>query len=957
MNAGAPVPKRPAIPATRPRSPEGKAPANRARSPALKPTAADRRSSGGQAPGLVGSTGAVLTGTNIAVGRSSQPQPAVKRGTSSTVEEIKRIDMNREQRRRAAEELRKNRQEEAALLGAQCGGSAPDIDFHRMIRDFRQQCPAAATLDSVNTIDSDGIIVCVRKRPIQQHELANRDLDCVTACNPFAIVHERKYKVDGITKCLESHQFEFDKVFDEEASTNDVYTAVAQPLVPWVLERGGRATLFAYGQTGSGKTHTMTGIQRLLADQLFDHVRRRVDEPIEISISFFEIYGGRPYDLLNNRQRLETLEDARNEVQIAGLTERPVTCPESMLQCIDLGNSLRTTHATAINRDSSRSHAVCAVFLRLSSGGAIHAKITLVDLAGSERAADSKSSIRQRRVEGAQINKSLLALKECIRAMGDPREAHVPFRASKLTLVLRDAFVSRCPSRTVMIACISPGIASADHSVNTLRYSDRLKDHPRVLRVGGDQRHGPDDSIGESSLERGCRRNNASLVVPARESKSPEPRQASRRRSPSPSMGAVELGMLGPLSSGTSVPSSSALASSSFGVVKVHKEDELADRAESDADDESRHTVDDELPPPVAVAVWEESAQKGSGNHYTGVPDGGRGAGAVASMPACGGRQSVPRRGRQPTLGNKAGAPHRPDALGSRVVHGDAAAGRAQHAAPAVQPQQTQSSCSPPILISDGAGTTVVLPTVEGKGSADCAASDVDGAVAAAAVAAAGGGAHGQKLRERSQPRSVVDPAQHAAAVGGVRSGSDLRQQDNRYLHNTLTSEVFERGDSFGGGASIVDVGVQDLTDLAHMEVLDEVRQWEDRIVSQHMVALQEDARLLTAESELLSQVQQGASYDIDWYVSEVDKVVRRKMEVYAGFLEDLEVFKAQLRREESLSRSCQRGRGGHALVEAAATGICAAVGEAVPMDLAPSRTPRTPRSLGAASVPSLHKE
>lgn len=142
-----------------------------------------------------------------------------------------------------------------------------------------------------------------------------------------------------------------------------------------------------------------------------------------MSISFFEIYGGRPYDLLNNRQRLETLEDANNEVQIAGLVERGTANPQEMQQCIDLGNSLRTTQGTAINRDSSRSHAICVVFLRKTGGGSIHGKVTLVDLAGSERAADSKSSIRQRRVEGAQINKSLLALKECIRAMGDRREA------------------------------------------------------------------------------------------------------------------------------------------------------------------------------------------------------------------------------------------------------------------------------------------------------------------------------------------------------------------------------------------------------------------------------------------------------------------------------------------------------------------------------------------------------
>jgi len=428
----------------------------------------------------------------------------MRRGASSTLEEIRRIDVNREHRRRVAEEARRSRQEEAALLGAQCGGAVPDIDFHRMIRDFRQQCPAARPAEPVDPGGAGGIVVCVRKRPIQQHEMAQRELDCVTACNPFAIVHERKFRVDGITKCLESHQFEFDRVFDEDASTDNVYGAVAEPLVPWAIQGGGRVTVFAYGQTGSGKTHTMTGLQRLLARQIFDH-RRRGGEPLEVSLSFFEIYGGRPYDLLNGRQRLDTLEDARNEVQIAGLTERAVGSPDEMLQCIELGNSLRTTHATAINRDSSRSHAVCAVFLRAAGAGGgsagVHAKITLVDLAGSERAADSKSTIRQRRVEGAQINKSLLALKECIRAMGDPREAHVPFRASKLTLVLRDAFVSRCPSRTVMIACISPGMTSADHSVNTLRYSDRLKDHPRAPRPAGEGRLLAEDAMGGDGAE------------------------------------------------------------------------------------------------------------------------------------------------------------------------------------------------------------------------------------------------------------------------------------------------------------------------------------------------------------------------------------------------------------------------------------------------------------------------
>jgi hypothetical protein len=155
----------------------------------------------------------------------------------------------------------------------------------------------------------------------------------------------------------------------------------------------------------------------------------------------------------------------------------------------------------------------------------------------------------------------------------------------------------------------------------------------------------------------------------------------------------------------------------------------------------------------------------------------------------------------------------------------------------------------------------------------------------------------------------------------------------------------------------IVDVGVQDLTDIAHMEALDEVRQWEDRIVSQHMVALQEDARLLTAESELLSQVQQGASYDIDRYVDEVDKIVRRKLEVYAGFLDDLEVFKAQLRKEETLSQSCQRNRQGGGIDSRSRGGNTGADGPQtsprgllrdpglVGNEAATQRTPRTPRT------------
>lgn len=57
----------------------------------------------------------------------------------------------------------------------------------------------------------------------------------------------------------------------------------------------------------------------------------------------------------------------------------------------------------------------------------------------------------------------------------------MPFRASKLTLILRDSFLAKQnKSKIIMIACVSPGSSSADHSLNTLRYADRLKDNTEM---------------------------------------------------------------------------------------------------------------------------------------------------------------------------------------------------------------------------------------------------------------------------------------------------------------------------------------------------------------------------------------------------------------------------------------------------------------------------------------------
>lgn len=100
-------------------------------------------------------------------------------------------------------------------------------------------------------------------------------------------------------------------------------------------------------------------------------------------------------------------------------------------------------------------------------------KLSFIDLAGSERGSDVTNNDKQTRMDGAEINKSLLALKECIRAL-DQDKRHTPFRGSKLTQVLKDSFIGNC--RTVMVANISPALSTIEHTLNTLRYADRVKE-------------------------------------------------------------------------------------------------------------------------------------------------------------------------------------------------------------------------------------------------------------------------------------------------------------------------------------------------------------------------------------------------------------------------------------------------------------------------------------------------
>ena len=350
---------------------------------------------------------------------------------------------------------------------AESQGYNIDVDYQVMIERnlFREHM-----LEKHATSEKMKLCVCIRKRPIFQKEKVAGEIDAVSVANPQIKVLFPKVKVDGITKYIDEYLFTFDNTYNENENTADLYNSSLKQLIKGVPDQG-FVTMFAYGQTGSGKTFTMKGITDSCIKDLFDAIKPRGGTAY---ISFFEIYGGKCLDLLNGRNRVQILEDQNNVVQIQGLSERMAPSPKDMAGIIDSGHNVRTTHCTVSNDTSSRSHAICQVIIRDKNGNSL-GKLIMCDLAGSERAQDTQSNDRQRRLEGAEINKSLLALKECIRAM-NAGNSHIPFRASKLTLALRDSFLSnKSNTNIVMIACVCPGSSSADHTINTLRYADRLK--------------------------------------------------------------------------------------------------------------------------------------------------------------------------------------------------------------------------------------------------------------------------------------------------------------------------------------------------------------------------------------------------------------------------------------------------------------------------------------------------
>ena len=327
------------------------------------------------------------------------------------------------------------------------------------------------------------IEVVVRKRPMNSEENSRGETDCtvVNSHESKLTILEPRLKVD-LTKFTQKHQFTFDHCFDEHSTNAQIYDTSVKPLFDTILKPGsnskyaGKATCFGYGQTGSGKTYTLLGSYNektgIFNEGLYAMAVRDLFQLLpkenRIIVSFYEIYGGKLFDLLNDRKQILCREDGKQKVNIIGLKRIKCEDADSLMDVIAEGNEIRQTGSTGANNASSRSHAILSMDIL-----PIRGRISFIDLAGSERGADTQHNNKQTRIEGAEINKSLLALKECIRAL-DMNSIHKPFRGSKLTQVLKESFMGN--SRTLMVANISPNSGSCENTLNTLRYAYRVKE-------------------------------------------------------------------------------------------------------------------------------------------------------------------------------------------------------------------------------------------------------------------------------------------------------------------------------------------------------------------------------------------------------------------------------------------------------------------------------------------------
>ncbi|KAF4691745.1 hypothetical protein FOZ60_014895 [Perkinsus olseni] len=266
-----------------------------------------------------------------------------------------------------------------------------------------------------------------------------------------------------------------DGAFGPTSSQSDVYEGHIGELVHAVLD-GYNSSVFAYGPTGSGKTYTVfgspksdahTGLHERILRDLFCKKDSIKEQDMLLSVSMVEVYNESIHDLLAQGKPVVKVlsghhhREGKGDVVLEGVSKLPLATLEESLEILDAALATRRTSTTNLNSHSSRSH--CIVTLRASqrcpyTAVARHGKLNLIDLAGSENVGRSGAKGNTLR-EAQLINKSLSTLGDVFNALLTEQRhrgvshrspVHIPYRDSKLTLMLKDSLGGN--ARALMIA-------------------------------------------------------------------------------------------------------------------------------------------------------------------------------------------------------------------------------------------------------------------------------------------------------------------------------------------------------------------------------------------------------------------------------------------------------------------------------------------------------------------------
>jgi len=285
----------------------------------------------------------------------------------------------------------------------------------------------------------------------------------------------------------ESHGFSFDKVFNPSTSQENVFDEVSE-FVQSALD-GFNVCLFSYGQTGSGKTHTMQGsgdgAMRGIIPRAIQQVgmyKTHLEEKgweYSMEVSFIEIYNETIRDLLrqngSTELKHEIKKDTHGKIYVSDVTMSPLdpNDKDQLNEVMELAARHRSVAHTAMNSESSRSHSIFALHLKAKHAEdnvVLRGTLSLVDLAGSERL-DRSEATGSRMKETMAINKSLSSLTDVFTAIAN-KQAHIPFRNSKLTHLLQPALSG--DGKALMMVNLSPTEESYHESLCSLRFASQV---------------------------------------------------------------------------------------------------------------------------------------------------------------------------------------------------------------------------------------------------------------------------------------------------------------------------------------------------------------------------------------------------------------------------------------------------------------------------------------------------